>query len=174
MSQLDYNQTQEYYGEYKHGFFGNVEQIFICFAAQYVSGRGFVFDHGTGKFDITQINYKIGDVEEIESSKFDGKPCSVVRTTSDLNDVYLPGLTVMTPILKNSFSQFKEMSMQLEAEKLKVEAATSTKSSANLSLEEEIAEFKEKVNKLKIMKENGVLSPDEFQVLKLKLMDLYN
>jgi hypothetical protein len=41
-------------------------------------------------------------------------------------------------------------------------------------MEDEIAEFKEKVNRLKIMRENGVLSPSEYHELKTKLMDLYN
>jgi len=173
MSQLDYNQTQEYYGEYKQGFFGSVEQIYVCFSAQYVSGRGFA-DDGTGRYSIIEMEYKIADVLDIDSAKFDGKQCSVVKVSNGANDVYLPGLSAMTPILKNSFKQFKDLSMQLEAEKLKVEASTETKSSANLTLEEEIAEFKAKVNKLKIMKDNGVLSPDEFQALKIKLMDLYN
>ena len=81
MSQLDYNQTQEYYGEYKQGFFGSVEQIYVCFSAQYVSGRGFA-DDGTGRYSIIEMEYKIADVEDIDSAKFDGKQCSVVKVSN--------------------------------------------------------------------------------------------
>lgn len=174
MSQMDYNQTQEYYGEYKQGFFSAAEQIFICFSAQTVAGRGLIFDSGSGKYEVADFEYQMKDVTEVVGDKFNGKQCSALKINGKSNFVYLPGLTVMTPMVKNTFSKFKDLANQLEAEKFKVEAFTATKSSEGLSLEDEIAEFKEKVNRLKIMRENGVLSPVEYQQLKMKLMDLYN
>lgn len=174
MGQTDFNQSQDYYGEYKQGIFGNAEQIFISFSAQTMSARGYVLDLASGKFEIAELSYPMNDVVEVDSDKMNGKPCTIVRTKGNETNIYLPGLTVMTPMVKNTFNKFKDLAMQLEAEKFKVEAATTSKSSSNLSLEEEIAEFKEKVNKLKIMKENGVLSPIEYQDLKAKLMDLYH
>lgn len=174
MSQIDYNQTQEYYGEYKQGFFGAVEQIFICFSVQTVSGRGMVFNTAAGKFEVVDFNYQMNCVTDVESDKFNGKQCTVLRTNGSVGVVYFPGLTVMTSMVKNAFGKFKNLAVQMEAEKFKVEAFTVKKSSEKLSLEEEMAEFKEKVNRLKVMRENGVLSPAEYQELKLKLMNIYN
>ena len=174
MSQLEYNQTQEYYGEYKSGFFGSLEQIYISFSVHGVSGRGFLLDKYSEKYDVTDFNYNITDIKDIENDKFNGKVAALIRMKDDVGNVYLPGLTVMPTMLKNTFEKFKDYYFQLEAERFKMEAAAGSKSSANLTLEEEIAEFKEKVNRLKIMKENGVLSPQEYQDLKARLMNLYN
>lgn len=176
MSQSNFNphETEEYYGGYKLGFFGSSEQIFVTLSAQYVSARGFTYDKDSGKYVIAEISYEMKDIADVEQGQFDNKPCSVIRTSGWQNDIYLPGLNVMPSIVKNSFSKFKERSAQLEAERLKKEVDINSKSSENLTLEEEIEEFKNKVNKLKIMKENGVLSPDEFQEMKDKLMDLYS
>lgn len=175
MSQMDYNQTQEYYGEYKQGFFSAAEQIFVCFSAQTVSGRGLVHDTITDRFDIVDFEYQMKDVEDVITDKISNKQCAVLKVKDASSDaVYLPGLSVNTPIVKNSYTKFKELAMELEAEKFKVEAFAVEKSSDNLSLEEEITEFKEKVNRLRVMRDNGVLSPVEYQDLKTKLMNLYN
>lgn len=174
MGQIDYNQTQEYYGEYKQGFFGAAERIFICFSAQTVFGRGMVFNTVSGKFEAIDFKYQMDCVTDVENDKFNGKQCTVLRTNGSVGVIYLPGLAVMTSMVKNTFGRFKNLAAQMEAEKFKVEAFTVQKSSEKLSLEEEMAEFKEKVNRLKIMRENGVLSPVEYQELKSKLMNLYN
>ena len=174
MGQTDFDQSQEYYGEYKQGVFGNAEQIFVSFSPQTLSARGFILDLTSGKYEVIECAFPMKDVIDVESDKLNGKTCTVVRANGGQNRIFLPGLSVMTPIVKNTFNMFKDLSMQLEAEKFKMEAATASKSSANLTLEEEIAEFKEKVNKLKVMKENGVLSPIEYQDLKARLMDLYH
>lgn len=174
MSQVDYNQVQKYYGEYKQGFFGAVEQIFVCFSTQTVFGRGVVFNTASGKSEIVDFNHPLKSITGVENDTFNGKQCTVLRTDEGAGVVYLPGLSVMTPIVKNTFGRFKDLAVQMQAEKFKVEAFTAKKSSEKLSLEDEMAEFKEKVNKLKLMRENGVLSPVEYQELKARLMNLYN
>ena len=175
MGQMDYNQTQEYYGEYKQGFFGATEQIFVCFSAKTVSGRGLVYDNFSQRFDIVDFEYQLKDVNDVVAGTVSKKACTVLKVTDASSDaVYLPGLNVMPPMIKNTFTKFKELAMEMEAENFKKEAFSLEKSSENLSLEEEMAEFKEKVDRLKLMRDNGVLSPLEYQELKTKLMDLYN
>lgn len=175
MSQLDYNQTQEFYGEYKQGFFSAAEQIFVCFSAQGVSGHGVIHEKFSDRLNIVDFEYAMKDVTDVIPESLSGKSCTALVVNDPSCDiVYLPGLNVMAPIVKNAYTKFKDLAVEMEAEKFKAEAFSLEKSSDNLSLEDEIAEFKEKVNRLRVMRENGVLSPVEYQELKMKLMNLYN
>lgn len=172
MNQADINRTEEFYGEYKPGFFASPEQIFISFSVQYVSGRGVICPAGEKPY-VADVSYKFKDVIQVDQGVLNKKSCAVIRTTQGSDDVYLPGVTESVDSMRESFSKIKDLEQQLQHQKEEVTVAAEAKSSDHMSHEDEMAEFERKVKELKTLYEVGILDPDEYEVLRKKLIMLY-
>lgn len=172
MNQADLNKTEEFYGEYKPGFFASPEQVFISFSVQYVSGRGVICPAGEKPY-VADVNYKFKDAIQIEQGVLNKKNCAVLRTTQGSDDVYLPGVTEPLDNMREAFDRIKALEKQLQQQKEEVTLATENKSSDHMSHEDEMAEFERKVKELKTLYEVGILEPDEYEILRKKLISLY-
>ncbi len=173
MNQADLNRTEEFYGEYKPGFFASPEQVFISFSVQYVSGRGVICPTDGSKPYVTDVNYKFKDVIHVEQGVLNKKNCAVLRTTQGSDDVYLPGVTESVDEMREAFEEIRALEQQLQQQKEEATMAVETKSSDNMTQEDEMAEFERKVKELKTLYEVGILEPDEYEVLRKKLISLY-
>jgi len=173
MDLANLNRTEEFYGEYKLGFFSNPEQIFISFSVQYISGRGFICPSDGSKPYISDVSYKFKDVLNVEHGFFNKKDCAVIRTTQGSDDVYLPGINESVEQMRSAFAEIKELEKELQHEKEDATLSAQTKSSEDMTMEAAMAEFELKVKKLKTLYEMGVLEPDEFESLRKNLINLY-
>ena len=173
MNPADLNRTEEFYGEYKSGFFANPEQIFISFSVQYISGRGLICPNDGSKPYITDVSYKFKDVVSVEHGVINKKNCAVIHTTAGSDDVYLPGISDSVMDMKKAFEDIKLLEQQLQQEKDEAEKEVETKSSDNMTMDEEMAEFERKVKKLKTLHDIGILDPAEYEKLRKKLISIY-
>lgn len=173
MDQMDLIRTEEFYGEYKAGFFSNPEQVFISFSVQFVSGRGVVCPTDGSKPYVTDVSYKFKDVVTVEQGSLNKKVCTVIRTTPGSDDVFLPGIRESIDDIKASFEKIKALEQELQHQKDEAAIAVETKSSDNMSQEDEMAEFERKVIELKTLYEVGILDTEEYEVLRKKLISLY-
>lgn len=174
MNQADLHRTEEFYGEYKPSLFANPEQIFISFSVRYISGRGVICPSNGDKPYVTDVSYKFKDVVSVEHSVLNKKNCAVIRTTQGSDDVYLPGIAESVETIRAGFDTIKALETQLQEEKSVAAQSVETKSSDNMSLEEEMAEFEFKVKRLKSLYEAGILEPAEYEELRKSLISLYN
>lgn len=172
MGELRLEDSREFVGEYKMGFFGSTERISVRISAEKVSGRGYR-ETANGKYEIAEFRYDFSQVTKITGSQFDKKPCSMIIFNEN-DRIFLPGLNVLTPTLEGTFNKFNDLIYEKEAEDIKrlILGGAFTKEGKS-QLQDEMAVFRETVAKLKDLKKQGYISPMEYSELRARLMDFY-
>ena len=220
--------VREFYGEYKHGIFGSMEQISLCLTDGKVEGRGFLRDIvNHKKFTISDFSYSMTEFIGLFPKEFDGKTCCALcpKLLQKTHEVYFPGILVPVAELGRYFKlysvmpEYKEllrsgkikpngngnghkqaaqaavakpqipepqMIMEPETPKIPIEViekvaipqsqpeiiteSVTMQEGAAAIVNNEILDFKSKVEKLRIMKETGLISEDEFNELRKHLL----
>ncbi len=172
MGELQLEDSREFVGEYKMGFFGSAEHISVKISAEKVSGRGYR-EMENGKYEIAEFRYDFSQITKITGSQFDKKPCSMI-IFKESDRIFFPGLNVLTPTLESTYNQFKDLLYEKESEDIKrlILGGAFTKE-GRTQLRDEMEVFRETVAKLKDLKKQGFINPMEYSELRAKLMDFY-
>ena len=172
MGELQLGDSREFFGEYKMGFFASPEHISVNISIERVLGRGFR-ELENGKHEIADFQYAFSQVTKVTGSHFDKMPCSMI-VFNERDNIYLPGLNVLTPTLESTVNQFRDLLLEKETEEVKrlILGGAFTKD-GRTQFQDEIQLFKETVEKLKELKRQGFINPLEYSELRTKLMDFY-
>lgn len=104
--------VREFYGEYKHGIFGSMEQISLCLTDGKVEGRGFLRDIvNHKKFTISDFSYSMTEFIGLFPKEFDGKTCCALcpKLLQKTHEVYFPGILVPVAELGRYFKLYSVM-----------------------------------------------------------------
>ena len=168
-------EVKEYYGVYRYGFFGEEEQICLLINFTGVEGRGYQLQEGTKKYAITEFRYHFSEFNEfsdIEEKKFDNKMCNMIwpDNRGDKEGIYLPGLEENGQVIRMVFQEYFEA---YRAEELR-KAEELAKSALPSNSEEGMQIFKDKITKLKVMLDNGMMTEDEYNTTREQLMEQFS
>lgn len=157
----------EYTGTYKKGLFAGEKQVKLVLEDKRIHGQGAYMVQGTFSASPFELRYSL--IKDVTITKLKGLTCLLISTENLLNFrtdsytdyLYLPNLSNMEEAKEEILKRIS-LAKQMKEEKDKCPAKETFDSSSD---------FKLRVEKLQILKESGMLSLEEFEQEKQKLLD---
>ena len=170
------------------GIFGKKEQLRVSISNLRISGRLAISDNPRGlntRFD--NVAHYLLNLKEVSTVDYQNRPTLMLTIKNDTNGferyLFLPGFEYGEELM-SSISDAKEKAKVL-TDRLRESGAASAPAPAPSpapvsydtvvlsSIAEDVSEFETKIKKLKVLRDNGILSEEEYQAEKKKLVSIF-